>query len=211
VSFPLRKVLKGRLLKIAETQDAVILYLVERGVDFVIHGGTAIWRIYGGKRLSVDVDVYAERPEEIISILREAFNIERAKITSTGVAYVRVYGTERIEVDVTPVSGSLDKVQGDYRLIDGTVIVVWTLRPEALLLEKATAYIERCKARDLYDVYYLLDLCDPRFSAEVSRKLLRALCEPEDMEALRELVLVGLAPTFSAFKRKVEKYASSEI
>jgi predicted nucleotidyltransferase component of viral defense system len=211
VSFPLRKVLKGKLLKIAETQDAVILYLAERGVDFILHGGTAIWRIYGGKRLSIDIDIYAEKPEEIIKILRDAFRIERSEITSTGVAYVSVYGTESIEVDVTPFSGSLEKIQGDYRLIDGTTIVVWTLKPEALLLEKATAYTERCKARDLYDVYYLLDICDPHFSAEVARKLLQALCEPRDMEALHELVLVGLAPTFSTFKRKVEKYASQEI
>jgi predicted nucleotidyltransferase component of viral defense system len=146
------------LLKIAETQDAVILYLVERGVDFILHGGTTIWRIYGGKRLSIDIDIYAEEPEEIIKILSETFHIERSEITSTGAAYVRVYGTERIEVDVTPISGSLEKIQGDYKLIDGTTIVVWTLRPEALLLEKATAYTVKCKARDMYDVYYLLGI-----------------------------------------------------
>jgi predicted nucleotidyltransferase len=61
--FPLSRLLKGKLLRIAETQDAVITYPISRGVEFVLHGGTAVWRIYGGKRGSIDVDVYAENPE----------------------------------------------------------------------------------------------------------------------------------------------------
>jgi hypothetical protein len=60
--FPLSRLLKGKLLRIAETQDAVITYLVSRGVEFVLHGGTAVWRVYGGKRVSIDIDVYAENP-----------------------------------------------------------------------------------------------------------------------------------------------------
>jgi len=32
-----------------------------------------------------------------------------------------------------------------------------------------------------------------------------------DMDALRELVLVGLPPSFPAFRRKVEKYAAAKV
>jgi len=210
-SFPLKRFLKGRLLKIAETQDAIVTYLIERGVEFVIHGGTAVWRIYGGKRVSIDIDVYAESPAEVINVLRESFRVERAKVTSAGVVYARIFGNERVEVDITPLPSEMERVEGDFKLVDGGTIVVWTLRPEALLLEKVEAYMERCKARDLYDIYYLLDLCSLEFSVEVSRKLLERLCEPSDMEALKELILVGLPPSFSAFKRKVERYATAKV
>jgi len=209
--FPLSRLLKGKLLRIAETQDAVITYLISRGVEFVLHGGTAVWRIYGGKRVSIDIDVYAENPMGVVDVLKENFRVEKARVTPAGVVYARVLGNERVEVDVTPLPSALERVEGDYRLVDGGTIVVWTLAPEALLLEKARAYVERCKARDLYDVYYLLDLCRPEFSAEVSRMLLERLCEPSDMDALRELVLVGLPPSFPAFRRKVEKYAAAKV
>ncbi len=48
--IPLIRFLKGNMLKIAEMQDLLVLEL-SREVDFVVHGGTAIWRIYGGKSL----------------------------------------------------------------------------------------------------------------------------------------------------------------
>jgi len=47
--LPLAKILKGRILKIAEFQDLIVIELCKR-FDFILRGGTAIWRIYGGKR-----------------------------------------------------------------------------------------------------------------------------------------------------------------
>jgi predicted nucleotidyltransferase component of viral defense system len=133
-----------------------------------------------GREFRSIIDIYAENPIEVVGVLRGAFCVEKARATPAGVVYARVLGGERVEVDVTPLPSALERVEGDYRLVDGGTIVVWTLAPEALLLEKARAYVERCKARDLYDVYYLLDLCRPEFSAEVSRMLLERLCEPSD-------------------------------
>ena len=141
--------------------------------------------------------MYAESLVEIINVLRENFRVERAKVTSAGVVYARIFGNERVEVDITSLPSELERVEGDFKLVDGGTIVVWTLRPEALLLEKVGAYMERCKARDLYDIYYLLDLCSLKFSVEA--------------RALKELILVGLPPSFSAFKRKVERYATAKV
>ena len=57
------RVLKGSMLRVAEMQDILVLELLGN-IDFVVHGGTAIWRIYGGKRLSYDVDIYCQDVEE---------------------------------------------------------------------------------------------------------------------------------------------------
>ena len=146
--------------------------------------------------------MYAESPVETINVLRESFRVERAKVTSAGVVYTRIFGNERVGEDIAPLPSELERVEGDFKLVDGGTIVVWTLRPEAPLLEKVGAYMERCKARDLDDIYYLLDLCSLKFSMEVSRKLLERLYEPSDMEALEELILVGLLPSFSATWKK---------
>lgn len=49
--------------KVAEAQDLIVkeLYSVFDGA--VLHGGTAIWRCYGGNRFSEDVDAYLPRDD----------------------------------------------------------------------------------------------------------------------------------------------------
>jgi len=59
VKIPLEKRLKKRMdVEIAFLQDEVveILYAIESRL--VLHGGTAVWRCYGGNRLSEDLDFY---------------------------------------------------------------------------------------------------------------------------------------------------------
>ncbi|MBC7092239.1 MAG: hypothetical protein H5T50_10105 [Nitrososphaeria archaeon] len=46
--LPLAKILKGKMLKIAELQDLIVIELCKR-FDFILRGETAIWRIYGAK------------------------------------------------------------------------------------------------------------------------------------------------------------------
>ena len=80
--IPLARILKGKFLKIARVQDLVILELL-RKFDFILHGGTAIWRIYRGKRFSYDIDIYHPNPEEIAAYLSSSrmFSILRKKLT----------------------------------------------------------------------------------------------------------------------------------
>ncbi|MEM1668801.1 MAG: nucleotidyl transferase AbiEii/AbiGii toxin family protein [Thermofilaceae archaeon] len=72
--IPLIRMLRGKMLRIAELQDAVIVELSKR-VDFVLRGGTAVWRVYGGKRFSYDIDLYCPQPESIPEVLSRSFNL----------------------------------------------------------------------------------------------------------------------------------------
>ena len=204
--IPLVKVLRGNMLKIAEVQDVLVLELL-KGIDFVIHGGTAIWRIYGGKRFSYDVDIYCQHVEKIPNIL-STLNVTRKKLMPSRVLYLRVSNEAEVELEASPMFERREVIEGDFWLIDGSSVVVRTLSPCSLLEEKVHAYKNRRKARDLYDIYYLLDLCEDGSVKDSLRQILPLLREPpRDYSILREIVLMGRPPSFETVVRKVERFA----
>ncbi|RSN73409.1 nucleotidyl transferase AbiEii/AbiGii toxin family protein [Candidatus Methanodesulfokora washburnensis] len=202
--IPLVKILKGRLLRIAELQDAVILELSRR-FYFVLHGGLAVWRVYGGKRFSLDIDIYHEDPRKLMNI---PFKFTRKKLTSSGVLYLRLKNGAEVELEASPMFKKKEIIEADYWLVDGSSIVIRTLKQEELVREKVEAFLERGKARDLYDIYYLLDLCDPALIKEEMKVLSEKLRIPDDFSGLKELILMGVPPSFDAIERKVRRYAS---
>ncbi|RZN60654.1 MAG: hypothetical protein DSO07_06635 [Thermoproteota archaeon] len=202
--IPLVKILKGRLLRIAELQDAVILELSRR-FYFVLHGGLAVWRVYGGKRFSLDIDIYHEDPRKLMNI---PFKFTRKKLTSSGVLYLRLKDGAEVELEASPMFKKKEIIEADYWLVDGSSIVIRTLKQEELVREKVEAFLERGKARDLYDIYYLLDLCDPALIKEEMKVLSEKLRIPDDFSGLKELILMGVPPSFDAIERKVRRYAS---
>jgi predicted nucleotidyltransferase component of viral defense system len=44
--------------ELAKAQDIIVKALYETFNEAVFHGGTCIWRCYGGNRFSEDIDVY---------------------------------------------------------------------------------------------------------------------------------------------------------
>ncbi|MEM0377294.1 MAG: nucleotidyl transferase AbiEii/AbiGii toxin family protein [Thermofilum sp.] len=209
--IPLIRILRGKMLRIAELQDAVIVEL-SKHVDFVLRGGTAVWRVYGGKRFSYDIDLYCPQPESIPEVLSRSFNLPHSS-TVPGYLYLRVSDRETVEVEAARPSREVDAVEAEYWLVDGTKLVVRALSPCALLEEKASAYLDRRKARDLYDVYYMLDFCeDAERRRSAARPLLAALTEPPgDYSLLDELILAGRAPSFKTVVEKVRRAASQEV
>ncbi len=202
MKIPLFKILKGKFLKIAETQDLIIIELT-KNFDFVLHGGTAIWRVYGGKRFSFDIDIYYQNPREIIKFFKKTSSLDRYKITSSGIAYLRIQG---VELEVSPKFKKLKTTEKEFWLTDGTSILVETLTPEELVKEKINAFINRKKSRDLYDIFYLLDFCDPKKIRRELKKIVN-IKKPEDFEGLKEMILLGKVPSFEFIKRKVNSYA----
>lgn len=210
--IPLIRLLKGKLLQVAELQDAVVVELSRR-VDFVLRGGTAVWRVYGGKRFSYDIDLYCPQPEDLPAILSKNFNVIHSRVTGAGYVYIRIGDREVVEVEAARLAESVDWVESEYWLVDGTRLVVKALSPCALLGEKASAYLDRRKARDLYDVFYMMDFCENvEKLRSTARSLLYALAEPpEDYSLLDELILAGRAPSFETIARKVRRIASQEV
>jgi len=208
--LPLGRLLKGRLLRIAELQDKLMIEATSR-FPVVLHGGTAIWRVYGGKRFSFDIDLYHGKPSEILEHFKKswAFNLVRSKMTGSDVLYMRFSeGGIDVEVEVSPMFRDIPVSDGEFHLVGGDSIVIRTLSPEEMLAEKMAAFADRKKARDLYDVFFLLDMADTDTMVEELKKFARLLGNPpEDFKGLSELVLVGKAPDFGTITRKVKFYA----
>lgn len=210
--IPLIRLLRGKLLRIAELQDAVIVEL-SKHADFVLRGGTAVWRVYGGKRFSYDIDLYCSQPESVPLILSRSFSVAHSRVTGRGYVYLRVGDREIVEVEVARPARDVDWVEAEYWLVDGTKLVVKALSPCALLEEKVLAYLDRRKARDLYDIYYMLDFCEDTIRLRsTAQSLLSALAEaPEDYGLLDELILAGRAPSFKTVVERVRRVASQEV
>jgi len=63
MNIPLAKKLRKRAhIEVAVLQDELVevFYRLCAGEEPVFHGGTAIWRCYGGQRFSEDLDFYAK-------------------------------------------------------------------------------------------------------------------------------------------------------
>lgn len=208
--FPLKNLLKGKLLRIAELQDKLAIELASK-FEFVLHGGTALWRVYGGRRVSLDIDIYHEKPKEVMEHFSKsgAFEMLCGKMTGSDVLYMkfRGEGDTVVELHVSQPFGRLEAADGEFRLVDGSSIILKTLTSEWLLKEKISAFQNRKKARDLYDIFYLLDIADAsRFRGEIGGML--PLQKPQDFSGLRELILLGKAPEFETIERKLRAYGS---
>jgi len=208
--FPLMRLLKGRMLKIAELQDRLMIELCSK-FGVVLHGGTAIWRVYGGKRFSFDIDLYYGKPAEILEHFKKPgpFKLVRSKLTGSEVLYMRFSeGGIDVEVEVSPMFKKIPVSDGEFHLVGGDSIVISTLGPENMLIEKMAAFRGRRKARDLYDVFFLLDAADVPAVKSDLREFVRLLgSPPDDFRGLSELVLVGKSPDFGTIVHKVKAYA----
>lgn len=91
-------------------------------------------------------------------------------------------------------------------MLDGTFMNVRTLQPEDLVLEKISAYENRRKIRDIYDVYFLLKCVE---NVEKIKPSLGAFLQkfrpPADSAELKAIVIVGAVPTVEEMLNSIHK------
>ncbi|MGB9719195.1 MAG: nucleotidyl transferase AbiEii/AbiGii toxin family protein [Candidatus Anstonellales archaeon] len=213
--LPLSKMLKKRMhVDIATLQDEVvdIVYLLLPRA--VLHGGTAIWRCYGGNRFSEDLDFYAS-PGNGFEKIFERIVKERGlvlnkykKTENTFFAKLSDGNVEiRVEIALRDVRSPVVRL---YEKTNGSQISVFTLSPEDIILEKMSAYSSRKLARDIYDIYHLSSyVTDEKKLMKEMRDFLSKIKPPLDEKNLKMLVYSGAVPSFKqmveALKRRVEE------
>jgi len=202
MKIPLANRLKKRLhLEIAALQDEVVEIMYEIEKASVLHGGTAIWRCYGGNRFSEDLDFYADVKEGFRDALEEklkahGFLLSKYKATENVIfAKVIADGVEvRLEINRKK---SVRPVVREYERIDGTFMAVMTLSPEELLAEKTDAYGSRRLIRDIYDVYHLSGQADmQKVNKRKMSEFLDSIKDPLDESNLKAIVYTGAVPSF---------------
>lgn len=184
--------------KIAYAQDLIVkeVYLVFDKA--VLHGGTAIWRCYNGKRFSEDLDFYLPKESKKIDLLfdnlkRAGFEIKKKKVSENSIY-------SELDMDRTSVrlEATFQKISGiicDYEMSDGNITSIYSLTPEGFLAEKVNTYLKRFKVRDLWDIFFLLKNVQNLKNVNEIEKLIKNYQKPIDEEDLKTLLLEGIAPS----------------
>lgn len=204
--------------EIAALQDEVVeaLYAAFPETKFVLRGGTAVWRCYGGNRFSEDLDFFTVSvlppgfKESFFAAMR-ALGLEVTKFKRTAnTVFAKISGGGGVEIRVEVSTACGAEKRGvsvaEFEKADGGVTDVYALSAYALLKEKMAAFASRRFARDFYDVYFLSRLVE--FDAVSRRELkefLRDAKPPVDEQNLEVLVFSGVAPSF---KQMVEVLSS---
>jgi predicted nucleotidyltransferase component of viral defense system len=197
--IPLSQRLKRRRhIEIARLQDTIVETLYRVFPEAVLHGGTAIWRCYSGSRFSEDIDAYLEKDEERIEKLFSqlkslGFAIAKKRIKENSL-YSKLV-SDGTEVRLEAVFSRARGVVKEYETYEGVLINIYTLLPEDIIIEKVSAYLKRRKARDLYDIFFLLRYVkDAGRVKPALRELLADFSGPTDESDLKTLILFGVSP-----------------
>lgn len=211
MAIPLEKRLRKRLhTETAMLQDEVMdtLYSIEN--KLVLHGGTAIWRCYGGNRFSEDLDFYCKNVHEIERQLNKKINergivLQKFKKTENLIFCKISNGAVEVRIEIN-FSATKNAVARQYEKTDGSLMDVFTLSEEELILEKISAYESRKFIRDIYDVYYLSGRI--KDNAKVMNRLKKALLslpEPVDESNLRVLLYSGAMLSFNQIRESLKR------
>lgn len=198
--LPLDKLLKKRLhVEIALLQDEVvdIFYSIQRNA--VLHGGTAIWRCYGGKRFSEDLDFYALVKKDFeeklkVELGKRGLLLDRFKQTQSTV-FSKISGSNaQIRLEIALRNNSAKEIVS-YEKCSGSTMDIYSLSAKNLLAEKINAYINRRLVRDLYDIFFLSGQVKDFGSIKKECSLFaKKIVLPVDEKNLKTLVYSGIAP-----------------
>jgi len=187
-------------VEIARLQDEVveILYGIENSL--VMHGGTAVWRCYGGNRFSEDLDFYCRnisRIENGLKVKLEERGLTLPKFRKTDNLVFCKISNGSIEVRVE-INHAVKKpaIVKSYEKSDGSFMDVLTLSPEDLILEKIDAYENRKFIRDIYDIHHLLNYATGGME-KLAGFITSAIKAPVDEENLKAIVYSGKIPSFN--------------
>ena len=154
-------------------QDLLLFYLFKKTNKFVFKGGTALYKIYGLPRFSEDLDfsiiedISLEKAEKIIEEIAKNSNYFKIKsvkkikdsllIKISCIGILTKYNTLRVDINFKNklLKGfDVKNYISDY--IDINPFSLRVLKIEEIIAEKIHAILSREKARDLYDLFFLL-------------------------------------------------------
>ncbi|MDE1849825.1 MAG: nucleotidyl transferase AbiEii/AbiGii toxin family protein [Candidatus Micrarchaeota archaeon] len=211
-------------LKRAVLEDEALDLVVKTYSNFVLHGGTAVWRCYGGSRFSRDLDFYSNLSASGESVFQKSihktlvdngYSIREEKYNNkTQTLHVIFRGNDTTgKLDITFKKAEGHAVQ--YLRVDGAKRMILALTPEELINEKVDTYLNKYaqkteEIQDLYDIVVLKDKVD-RPSAKMHKKIsdfIKRIKDrhPTDENGLRQLVLSGVSPNFNDMISMLERW-----
>ena len=154
-------------------QDVFLFNLFRRTNKFVFKGGTALYKLYGLPRFSEDLDfsiIEGLGTKDIENIISETanqikgFEVKSVKKTKSSiliklgiVGILTKYNTLRIDISTqNKIINGFDVKNFVPEFVDIPPFSLRALKPEEIIAEKIHSVLMRKKARDLFDLFFLL-------------------------------------------------------
>jgi len=193
------KLKKESQKNIARAQDIIVEEAFKIFDKAVLHDGTAIWRCYNGNRFSEDVDVYIPKDLKKINLFFETLEKRGFKIEKKKIGENSLYSSFRFNNVIVRFESLFKTAKGelkDYETVDGEFITVHCIKLEDIIREKISAYSNRLKIRDLYDIFFLIKYVENKDKIrEELNNFIRNFKKPIDEKNLQVLIFDGLTPT----------------
>lgn len=197
---------KREYQEIALFQDTIIDILYNIDDQVILHGGTTVWRCFGGSRFSNDIDAYLNKniglnefkKQMSLASAKQGIKLEKIKDTGNIIFMGFLYGNTYIKVELNHISKIPTFIPTRFERSDGTFIDVLSLTPNSLILEKIAAYNDRRFIRDIYDIYILINYA--KIDEELKTKIKRfvsTLQFPVNEDDLDNIIYEGPTPTFN--------------
>ncbi len=204
MSDPIERLLNNDAqVALARLEDAVVKVIYEIDSGVVMHGGTAIWRCYGGYRFSSDVDIYLNEAQVKKFNLELTWKISRYQLKHDPPAHtgrrIKVFNDNaKTQIEAMKPPPGLKSVPALYEMANGTKIAIKTLSVDDFIKEKMRTYEKRFYARDFFDVYQLIINHDVgRGTKKSVLRFIETASKPKDEDVLKDIVYTGPAPTFN--------------
>lgn len=183
----------------AFAQDLIVEELYKTFNRAVLHGGTAIWRCYSGRRFSEDLDFYLPNDKEAINRLFSELEKKGFKVIKKKIFDNSVYSELELNRASVRLEATFQKIKGtlvDYECGDGNRISIYSLTPEEFIREKIITYLRRMKIRDLYDIFFMMGRINEmsHLSKDI-RMLISGFKKPVDEPDLKAILLEGIVPS----------------
>jgi uncharacterized protein len=216
-------------------QEIILFILYSKfNNNLVFKGGTALTKCYGFDRFSEDLDFNGEE-KEYKTIIEKGlkdfyldFEIEEKKHQNSINLTIKLNGPLyngnknskcKIEIDInlkekSILKTNLKKIGLFIEQIPSFEIIV--LSEEEILAEKIRTIIERNKARDIYDLYYLIKKNTKINYELIKLKIKKDFNKNEFLEKLKEKEIIwdselkSIVKNYPLFK-EVNKYIKSKI
>lgn len=204
-------------------QHLFLLFLSRReSGNFVFKGGTALQKLYGLNRFSIDLDFTLKGTSSKLAEILEGINKDlinfnfdsdikitekkesiTAQIKTKGPLYE---GTERsisslkIEISrrenvlITPEKKEITPVYDDI-----SPYFILVMRLDEILAEKSRALLKRSKARDLYDLWFLV-----KRGVNIDREILQKKLDYYGMSFKKENFIIAVENASRLWKRELE-------
>jgi len=164
-------------------QDLFLFTLYKKSNIFVFKGGTCLYKLYNMPRFSEDLDFSLLKTSENVSAIVESVaksinaEVKEVKRMKKSILFklgfrgiVTEYNTLRIDVSLVNIVFGFETKNYIPRYIDINPFTLKVLKVEEMIAEKVHALFARERARDLYDLFFLLRLSKPGVKL-IERKL----------------------------------------